>query len=282
MKSALTDLPELSVIVSTYNRADYLQICLACLAAQDFAGRWQIIVADDGSTDRTAELVAKARRRGDLPDLRHVRQTHTVFRKARILNRASLQATGNILVFLDSDCQPAPDLLSVYGAHAAAESYYLGGVFFLDQNFSRSILQTCDKFSHPHFFDAAERRENQTRDSARRVFKRYWKSRLYTTLNVRRPRIWGGNFAVNRDVFENINGFDENYAGFGQEDSDLRNRLLKGAYGAVCLHTKARVYHLWHPVSEWRIELEAGNLNHRGYYKRPDLDVICKNGLKKI
>lgn len=282
MKSEDIDLPSLSVIVATYNRAEYLQICLACLGAQDYKGRWQIIVADDGSTDHTADVLADARRHDTLPDLHYVRQEHTLFRKARILNKASLMASGDILVFLDCDCQPAANLLSVYGSHAAPDSYYLGSVYFLNQQFSRANLQKARSFSHREFFAKVDQRENQARGSAQKVFKRYWKSRLYTALNIRKAKIWGGNFAVNRDVFEKINGFDGNYVGFGQEDSDMRNRLLKGSYRAVCSHSKARAYHLWHPLSDWRVELEAKNLNDHKYYKRPDLDVVCKNGLKQL
>ena len=282
MKSEVLDLPSLSVIVTTYNRADYLQICLACLGAQDYEGRWQIVVADDGSTDHTADVVADARRNAALPDLDYVRQEHTVFRKARILNKASLLASGDLLVFLDCDCQPAANLLSVYGSHAAPDSYYLGDVFFLNQQFSQAYLQNCRSFSHRDFFARVDQRQNQTKGSAQKVFKRYWKSRLYTALNIRRAKIWGGNLAVNRDVFEKINGFDGNYVRFGQEDSDLRNRLMKGSYRAVCLHTKARAYHLWHPRSDWRVYLEARNYFDHKYYKRPDLDVVCKNGLKQL
>ena len=282
MKSETLDLPSLSVIVATYNRADYLQICLACLGTQDYKGRWQIIIADDGSTDHTADVLADARQNPGLPDLDYVRQEHTEFRKARILNMASLKASGDILVFLDCDCQPAANLLSVYGSHAAPDAYYLGGVFFLTQQFSRTWLQNCRSFSHEAFFARVDQVKNQKKGSARKVFKRYWKSRLYSALHVRKPKIWGGNFAVNREVFEKINGFDGNYVSFGQEDSDLRNRLLKGSYQTVCLHTKARAFHLWHPLSDWRADLAAKNLNDHKYYKRPDLDVVCKNGLKQL
>ena len=270
------------MIIATYNRADYLQICLACLEAQDYKGQWQIIIADDGSIDRTADVIAEARSNPGLPDIGHVRQDHTVFRKAQILNKASLSADGDIFVFLDCDCQPAPGLLSVYAAHASSDSYYLGGVYFLNQEFSQIYLQNCRSFSHPEFMAMVDRREHQTSRSARKVLKRYWKSRLYMALKVRKPKIWGGNFAVNRQVFEEINGFDGNYVRFGQEDSDLRNRMLKGSYRAVCLHTKARAYHLWHPLSEWRVDLAAHNLNDHKYYKRPDLDVVCQNGLEQL
>jgi len=94
--------------------------------------------------------------------------------------------------------------------------------------------------------------------------------------------MWGGNFAVNREVFEEVNGFDENYVEFSQEDSDIRNRFMKGAYRPVSLHTKARVFHLWHPAADWRLHLAEHNLNDHKYYKRPNVDVVCKNGLRKF
>ena len=92
MKSEDSDQPSLSVIVATYNRADYLQICLTCLGAQDYRGQWQIIVADDGSTDHTSDVIAQARKYLGLPDIGHLRQEHTVFRKARILNKNAQQS----------------------------------------------------------------------------------------------------------------------------------------------------------------------------------------------
>jgi hypothetical protein len=118
--------------------------------------------------------------------------------------------------------------------------------------------------------------------SAKRNFKRYWKSRLYIALNYRRPKIWGGNCAVNHDVFININGYDENYSGYNKSDSDLRNRLVKGGYRAVPLQTKARAYHLYHEVQNWRTAPQILDPKEHPYFKWPNPDVVCKNGLRKL
>ena len=132
--------PSFSVMVATYNRADYLRLCLACLAAQDYKGDWQIIVADDGSTDHTREVISEARSNCREPEIQHCWHEHQMYRRAFILNQASRSADGEILIFLDSDCIPAENLLTTYAAHFAPEAFYLGGVYYLAQHFSESAL----------------------------------------------------------------------------------------------------------------------------------------------
>jgi hypothetical protein len=123
---------------------------------------------------------------------------------------------------------------------------------------------------------------NLKKGSARKNFTRFWKSRFYLVMDYRKPKIWGGNCAVNHDVFRKINGYDENYAGYSKSDSDLRNRLVKGAYRAVPLQIKARVFHLYHPVEKWRTVPQIVDPKEHPYFKWPDPDVVCKNGLRKL
>ena len=191
-------------------------------------------------------------------------------------------AGGDILVFLDSDCIPAPSLLATYAAHFAPDSFYLGGVYYLNQQLSETVLQDYSPFSQHKFWASAAQSWNLKKGSARRNFKRYWKSKLYIALNFRRPKIWGGNCAVNHDVFKKINGYDENYTGYNKSDSDLRNRLVKGSYRAVPLQTKARVYHLYHQVQKWRNVPQILDQKEHPYFKWPDPAVVCRNGLRKL
>ena len=250
MNTRRLKLPKISTVVATYNRADYLRISLACLAAQDYKGPLQIIVADDGSTDHTTDVISEARSVSKELEILHCWHEHQNYRRAFILNAGSRIAGGDVLVFLDSDCIPASNLLTTYAAHYMPNSFYLGGVYYVAQHFSESILESGQSFSPRQFWAQASRSKNQKKGTALKVFKRYWKSRFYTTFNFRRPKIWGGNCAVNRDVFEKINGYDENYAGYNKSDSDLRNRLAKGSYRAVPLQTKARAFHLYHQVEK--------------------------------
>jgi glycosyltransferase involved in cell wall biosynthesis len=282
MNSRNLKLPSISAVVATYNRADYLRISLACLSAQDYEGEWQVIVADDGSTDHTAEVISQVRSNIRGLEIQHCWHEHRNYRRAFILNEGSRRADGDILLFLDSDCIPAPNLFATYATHFAPNSFYLGGVYYLNQQLSEAMLQNSQSFSPQEFWASAAQSRNLKNGSARRNFKRYWKSKFYIALNFRKPKIWGGNCAVNRDVFEKINGYDENYAGYNKSDSDLRNRLVKGSYHAVPLQTKARTYHLYHPVEKWRTVRQIIDQSEHPYFKWPDPDVVCKNGLRKL
>lgn len=275
-----------TVIVTTYNRGDYLRLTLESLRRQDYTGAYEIVVGDDGSSDHTDKIVEQALQENDGPCLRHVKQDDLGFRKAKILNESVRKgAQGNLLIFIDSDCLPDLNFVRSYAEHFADKAFYLGGVYNLSQEFTENLLSLAEPIPTADIIAQARMSENQKSGASRRVRKRYWKSRIYTALRWRRPKIWGGNFAVNRDVFEAVNGFDENYVGYGQEDSDIRDRLLKGGYRPVCLHTLARTFHLWHDVTEAHKETGMGGRlqkHNRAYYNRGEAAVVCRKGLRQL
>jgi glycosyltransferase involved in cell wall biosynthesis/uncharacterized membrane protein YbhN (UPF0104 family) len=93
--------PPISVVIPAYNSADTLPACLQALQAQTFpSDRYEIIVVDDGSTDRTAEI---AQQHG----VKLIHQPNAGPAAAR--NRAAQAARGEILLFTDADCEPFPD-----------------------------------------------------------------------------------------------------------------------------------------------------------------------------
>jgi GT2 family glycosyltransferase len=99
--------PEASVVIPCYNNAAILAKSLPALARQTLPqDRFEVIVVDDGSTDDTEEVVAAA---GSPESFRYIRQSNQGAAAAR--NRGGSQATGDILVFLDSDVVPDERLL---------------------------------------------------------------------------------------------------------------------------------------------------------------------------
>jgi|GEM_PF-3417899 len=92
--------PFVSVIIVTYNRQDTLEKALRSLFVQDYPqDKYEIIVVDDGSTDRTDNLVKRLQK--DYPFV-YLKQEHKLSASAR--NLGIKKAKGEIICFLDSDC----------------------------------------------------------------------------------------------------------------------------------------------------------------------------------
>lgn len=99
----------LTVIIPTYNRVETLQKCLNALAAQTCpADGVEVIIADDGSTDETAELVKRFAGAGTL-DVKYFWQTNKGPAAAR--NLGIRNASGEVLLFLGDDIIAGPCLL---------------------------------------------------------------------------------------------------------------------------------------------------------------------------
>lgn len=92
-----------------------------------------------------------------------------------------------------------------------------------------------------------------------------------------RPRLTGNNIGVWRDDFEEVNGFDENYVGWGLEDRDLQRRLALLNIRAHSILPYTRSYHLWHPPHATCVRNSMGTPNYH-YYNRPEVAARCARG----
>lgn len=113
--------PLVSIVLPTYDRAEPLRRAIGSVFAQTY-GHWELIVADDGSTDDTAAVVAGF---GD-PRVQHVPLSHGGVCRAR--NAGLARAQGRYVAYLDSDNAWEPRFLEVMVAflesseHRAAHS----------------------------------------------------------------------------------------------------------------------------------------------------------------
>ncbi len=124
-----------SVITATWNRAHLLGQAIASVAAQSYPN-WELLVADDGSEDNTAEVVAAF---GD-PRVRHIKLEHRGAARAR--NAALRAAHGDLIAYVDSDNQlhsawlrsvvwalrSHPEVDVVYGAQVRETDGYVPGL----------------------------------------------------------------------------------------------------------------------------------------------------------
>jgi hypothetical protein len=91
----------------------------------------------------------------------------------------------------------------------------------------------------------------------------------------------GCNIAISRVELEAVNGFDENFVGWGCEDDDLAFRLRKAGIriGSVLGYTSA--YHMWHPTDPSRPAnwTDGPNVSR---LELPDRPIRCPVGLIRI
>lgn len=120
---------KISVIIPTYNRALYLGDAIGSVQAQTYP-YVEIIVADDGSTDNTAQIVAGF---GDA--VTYISLSHRG-QPAATRNAGLRAASGEFVAFLDSDDVFLPNKLAlqlaVFDTHSEAGLVYSNGYFFRD------------------------------------------------------------------------------------------------------------------------------------------------------
>ena len=109
--------PDVSVVVPTYNRRASVDRLLRALAEQTYPSeRFEVLVIDDGSTDGTADHVRLLRPQYEL---RLLMQAHQGPAEARNLGVA--MAAAPLILFLDDDVVPDPNLMALHVATHAAE-----------------------------------------------------------------------------------------------------------------------------------------------------------------
>ncbi len=110
-----TSLPRISVVVCVYNAESTVRDCLEGLARLDYANA-EVIVVDDGSTDRTAEIAREF-------DVRLISTENRGLSAAR--NTGLEAATGQIVAYIDGDAWPDPEWLT-YLADTFSRGGYAG------------------------------------------------------------------------------------------------------------------------------------------------------------
>lgn len=237
----------IAVIVATYNRPDALAAVLEGYLAQHDA-QFELIVADDGSTEETRRTVEAYRARAAFA-LSHIWQEDAGFRVAAIRNRA-LAATGaDYVIFSDGDCVPPPHFVAQH-RHLAERGWFLAGNrILLCDSFTRRVLQHRLPI---HRWGVAQWLATWLRRDINRFLPllvlpgNRWRKRT--------PQAWRGvktcNLSAWRQDLLRVNGFDEAYSSWGLEDSDLVVRLLHSGVRHKSARFATPLFHLWHQEND--------------------------------
>jgi glycosyltransferase involved in cell wall biosynthesis len=227
-----------SIIVGTYNDIDILEASLAAFAVQTFRN-FELVIADDGSTQDYAPLLeAWAPRFAH--GVQHVTHEKRGFRKARILNRAIHVSRFDSLVFIDMDCLPHRDFLRNHMAYAAPGKAIIGR----RAHVSRDVVPTPSAILESGLgFTPGQLLRLWIQGKARVVEHGFVSPILYESSN---HSLQGSNFSVHRSDLFAVNGFNEEFEGWGKEDMELGLRLQFNGVQIRNLRNKVIQFHMIH------------------------------------
>lgn len=229
-----------SVIFSTYNSPAWLEKVLWGFFAQSTRS-FEIVVADDGSTSETRDLIERMRASAPVP-VRHVWQEDDGFQKCRILNKAIAAASGDYLIFTDGDCIPRADFVEQHVRHSEHGVYLSGGYFKLPMDISRAI--TRDDVDSQRVFDVRwlhERGLSYSVKSLKLMANERW-AEVFNRISPARATWNGHNASCHKEFVVAVNGFEEGMQ-YGGQDREFGDRLLHHGlqakrirFSAVCVH----------------------------------------------
>ena len=204
-----------SIIIPTFNGASRIGNCLDALLKQTVGRDAEILVVNDGSTDNTADVVAR------YSGVRCITQLNSGPAAAR--NRGNLEARGTIILFTDDDCVPMSDWLTVM-----TEPFRDPDVVGV-----KGIYSTCQKSLVARFVQI------EYEDKYR--------------LMADRPSIdfidtYSAGFR--RDRFLEMNGYDTSFPLACAEDVELSYRM--SAHGWTMKFVPAAIVYHTHPDTLWR------------------------------
>ena len=257
----------LALVITTYERPDALAAVLASVKHQRKAPA-EILVADDGSTPETRAVVRRHAPLAPAP-LRWVSQPHEGFRLARLRNLAIAATRADYLVFVDGDMLLHPQFVADHARFARRGCFTQGVRVLADESLTRSLL--ADPLRHVGPASAGLgvlRRAYLLRSTVL--------ARALGGVANRLISLKGCNQGYWRDDLERVNGFNEQFVGWGPEDKEIAVRLGNAGVRRRSLLFGGIAVHLHHPPAS-RAALPA-NLALLAAARR-DGTIRCARGL---
>ena len=250
----------ITVILSTYERPDLLKLSLLCLNHQSRRPD-EVVIIDDGSGTDMLSSIREYGSNLNFGSIKFVRQENRGFRLARSRNNGIRESSGDYVVFWDQDVLATSGYLALFGRFGRPGQFLVAFPVLLTREQSKLI--TMDEIVRCDYMGLL------TDSQKRSIRRQYCKVSLYYHAgrvfpwNRYRPKVRGGYFGLMREDLLKVDGFDENYRGWGAEDDDLGRRLYRaGVVGRTVFRDEFPI-HLWH-----QHETGRGDSPNLDYYRR--------------
>lgn len=226
-----------SVVITTYNWPQALELALEALARQDVPPH-EVVVADDGSREDTRAMLERVAKRYPVP-LRHSWVEDKGFRVSLARNRAIAATSGDYVLLLDGDMVAHPRFVADH-VWAAKPGTFVQGMRVLTDEEGRERLLSHEKDQLGFFDRGLTRRRHTLRIPPLAAMS------LRTTEGQSGNAIKTCNQGWWRDDLVKLNGFDERFEGWGREDKDLAVRAFHAGLKRRSLRFAGLATHLYH------------------------------------
>ena len=228
---------KVSLIITTYNWPEALAACLRSVLRQTYP-HFEIIIADDGSKDKTADTVKQILQPGQI-QWRHVRHSDSSIRQARIKNLAVRYASGQYFIFIDHDVLLHPSFIHNHIDNAEKDCFLQGKRVFLPPLLTQQSLKEGLQDPPSLFTRGLGNRKN--------AIYLPWLAKYVARKKRFQITLRGCNLSMSRPAFEKVDGYDETFDEiWGREDSDICYRLFHSGYRIKNLWLCGLQYHLDH------------------------------------
>lgn len=270
-------LPEITVIIATYNKVDWLEKVLYGYSVQTTT-KFNLIIADDGSTSETKALIDQFKANYPV-EITHAWHEDKGYRRQKILNEAIVMASNPYILFTDGDCIPREDFVETHAKYAEKGYFLSGGYCKLPMSTSQIItehdIKTKACFEVKWLKSKGELgQRNQLKLNAKEGLANFLDVVTPTgaTFNNCNSSAWKSDLIA-------INGYDERMQ-YGGPDRELGERLINYGIKTKQIRHKAICLHLDHARGYKTQESLDRNLAIRAKVKKNHLKWT-EYGIKK-
>jgi len=224
-----------TLLASTYNWPEALELLLESVLRQDTFPD-EVLIADDGSTAATQKLIADYQKKMPVP-LRHIWHEDHGNRKAVILNKALATSTAAYIIEVDGDVILHPSFIKDHIRFAEKGHYLYGSRVNIQQNFLPKLFS--EKPLTFNWYHTGIKKRG-------RALHLPLLMRWAKVSDRRSSKLRGCNLSFWREDFIAINGYNENFSGWGMEDSEMVERLHNIGIRGKRLKFAGILYHIFH------------------------------------
>jgi glycosyltransferase involved in cell wall biosynthesis len=261
-----------SLIICTYNWPEALSLVLSSVVSQSIMPN-EIIIADDGSNESTAEIVEGFSNQISTPII-HSWQEDLGCRIPHSRNRAIAKSNFDYIIMIDGDTVLHEDFIKDHKSFAKKGIYLQGSRVLLQEQFTKSLFQK-NQFKKPSYFS------NDAKNKLNLIHLHYLTLLIsfFKSKNIKRIR--GCNFSIFREDILKVNGFNEEISTWGREDSEFVQRLFNSGINKQQLKFSGIQYHLFHNERVVNSQKSAAANNEYLEYTINKNLVWCNLGLDR-